>query len=82
MTEFKPGDIVRLTKSEPDKSGYESWEWEVNSDDLSTGRIRISPSVLRAFEEIGWTVELVERPALAMMLDTTFTDEDERKHHD
>lgn len=61
MTEFKIGDIVRLTKGEPDKPGHEIWVREVTSGDLSTGRI--SSSALRAFEDVGWTVELIERPA-------------------
>lgn len=61
MTEFKPGDIVRLTKGEPDKPGYRV---EVRS---ITEGISESPEVnsrlLRTFENAGWTVELVERPA-------------------
>lgn len=60
VTEFKLGDIVRLTKGEPDKPGYECRVREVTSGDLSPGRI--TSSMLRAFENAGWTVELVERP--------------------
>ena len=61
MTEFKIGDIVRMTKGEPDKPGHEMWVRQVASDDPRAGEI--SPAVLRAFEDVGWTVELVERPA-------------------
>lgn len=60
MTEFKPGDIVRMTKGEPDKPGYEMWVREVASDDPRTGGISLA--VLRAFEDVGWKIELIERP--------------------
>lgn len=61
MTEFKIGDIVRLTKGKPDKPGYRA---EVRS---VTEGISESPEVnlrvLGTFENAGWTVELIERPA-------------------
>lgn len=62
MTEFKPGDIVRLTKGEPDKPGYQGWVREVTSGILSTGK-KVSLSKLREFEALGWVAELIERPA-------------------
>ncbi|MCT1689891.1 hypothetical protein M3B11_02770 [Brevibacterium sp. p3-SID960] len=61
MTEFKPGDIVRMIKGEPYKPGYEVWVREVTSGVPSTKKIRLSR--LRAFEDGDWTVELIERPA-------------------
>ena len=60
MTELKPGDIVRITKGEPDEPGYKC---EVRT--VAEG-FPAHPGVnqygLRTFEHEGWTVELVERP--------------------
>ena len=60
MTEFKPGDIVRITRGEPGAPGYEDWVRVVTSNYLSAKEISVS--VLMSFEEDGWTIELVERP--------------------
>ena len=61
MTEFKPGDIVRITKGETDEPGYKC---EVRT--VAEG-FPVHPGVnqygLLTFENAGWTVELVERPA-------------------
>ncbi|MFB9776142.1 hypothetical protein [Brevibacterium otitidis] len=61
MTEFKIGDIVRIMKGEPDKPGY-----RVEVRTVTEG-ISESPEVnlhtLGTFENAGWTVELIERPA-------------------
>ena len=59
-TEFKIGDIVRLTKGEPDTPGYGAWVLVVTSGDLSSGTISLC--ALRAFEDAGGEIELVERP--------------------
>jgi len=61
MTEFKIGDIVRMSKGEPDTPGYEAWVRVVTSNDLTAKEISLG--VLRSFEDVGWTVELVERSA-------------------
>ena len=61
MTEFKAGDIVRLTKGEPDKPGYEVQVREVSDDSTASGLIGLG--VLARYEDVGWTVELIERPA-------------------
>lgn len=60
MTEFKPGDIVRITRGEPGAPGYEDWVRVVTSNYLNAKEISVS--VLMSFEEDGWTIELVERP--------------------
>lgn len=61
MTEFKPGDIVRLTKGEPDKPGYGCQVREVSHNRVGPGMA--APFALRACERDGWTVELISRPA-------------------
>lgn len=63
MTEFKIGDIVSLTKGEPDRPGYESRVREVSYDRVAPGMIELA--VLHVYEEKGWTVELIERPAVS-----------------
>lgn len=60
MTEFKIGDIVRITRGEPGAPGYEDWVRVVTSNYLSAKEISVS--VLMSFEEDDWTVELIERP--------------------
>ena len=60
MTEFKIGDIVRLTKGEPDTPGHGAWVLVVTSGDLSAGTISLC--ALRAFEDAGGKIELIERP--------------------
>lgn len=61
MTEFKIGDIVRVSKGEPDKPGYQCRVREV-SDEAKDEWI-IHPGILCDYEESGWTIELIERPA-------------------
>lgn len=60
MTEFKIGDIVRMTKGEPDRPGYKCEVREVSYDHAVPGEI--GPSWLSSYENSGWTVELIERP--------------------
>ena len=61
MTEFKIGDIVRLTKGEPDKPGYGCHVREVTYGRVARGMIE--PHILPVYEERGWRIELIERPA-------------------
>lgn len=61
MTEFKVGDIVRMTRGEPGRPGHGVQVREVSHDRAIPGMIE--PYTLRAYEREGWTVELVERPA-------------------
>lgn len=61
MTEFQIGDIVRLTKGEPDAPGHGAWVLVVTSGDLSAGTISLC--ALRAFEDAGGKIELIERTA-------------------
>lgn len=60
MTEFKNGDIVRLTKGEPDKPGYRVDVRTVTEGYSESPEINLL--TLRAFEHARWTVELIERP--------------------
>lgn len=65
MTEFKIGDIVRMTKGEPDTPGYECRVKRVGTytDHLrNQAAVPLTevPTLIRAY---GWTVELLERPA-------------------
>ena len=65
MTEFKTGDIVRITKGEADKPGHRV---EVRTVTEDSGFCQSeSPEVnfhrLRTFENAGWKIELIERPA-------------------
>lgn len=57
MTEFKTGDIVRLTKGKPDRPGHEIWVREVASGDAPG---MIEPPILRVYEDEGWKIELIE----------------------
>ncbi|WP_420733158.1 hypothetical protein [Brevibacterium luteolum] len=61
MTEFKIGDVVRMTKGEPGRPGY-----RVDVRTITEGYSE-SPEInlltLRTFENAHWTVELIERPA-------------------
>lgn len=59
VSEFKIGDIVRLTKGEPDTPGYESWVREVALESDGTA---VCNWLLRFYEEHGWAVELISRP--------------------
>lgn len=61
MTEFKIGDIVRLTKGEPDKAGYQCKVRKASRN--STTPYLIGLPDLHKAKEDGWTVELIERPA-------------------
>ena len=61
MTEFKVGDIVRLTKGEPGRPGCWTQVREVSYD--LTAQETIEPLSLRGYESSGWKVELIERPA-------------------
>ncbi|PMB98486.1 hypothetical protein [Brevibacterium luteolum] len=61
MTEFKVGDIVRMTKGEPDKPGYRVDVRTVTEGYSESPEINLL--TLRAFENARWTVELIERPA-------------------
>ena len=61
MTEFKNGDIVRLTKGEPDKPGYKCEVYMVAGSISESGGASLK--TLAAWERLGWTVELIERPA-------------------
>ena len=60
MTEFKLGDIVRITRGEPDKPGYRC---EVRSvAEVFLGRPGVTKNALRTFKNEGWEIELIERP--------------------
>ena len=60
MTEFKVGDIVRLTKGEPDKPGHKV---EVRTvEEVGLVRPGVNRYALQTFRNAGWTVELIERP--------------------
>ncbi len=61
MSEFKIGDIVRLTKGEPDKPGYKCEVYMVAGSISESGGASLK--TLAAWERLGWTVELIERPA-------------------
>lgn len=61
MTEFKIGDVVRLTTGEPDKPGYRV-EVRTVTEGISKGS-KINLRTLEACEDDYWTVELIERPA-------------------
>lgn len=61
MTEFQVGDIVRMTKGEPDKPGYRVEVRTVTEGYSESPEINLL--TLRTFENTHWTVELVERPA-------------------
>ncbi|GAA1361257.1 hypothetical protein [Brevibacterium luteolum] len=60
MTEFKKGDIVRLTRGEPDMPGYGCQVREVTYGRVARGMIE--PHILPVYEERGWKIELIERP--------------------
>ena len=61
MTEFKKGDIVRMTKGEPDKPGYRV---EVRTvAEAPSARQEVDLYALQVHKKQGWTVELIERPA-------------------
>ena len=68
QTEFKLGDIVRMTKGEPGKPGWVSEVREVVVSEVrevvewqSKGG-QVALESLAAYEDRGWTVELIERP--------------------
>ena len=61
MTEFKVGDIVRLTRGEPDRPGYRVEVRTVAGGFSKSSEINLL--TLRTFENAHWTVELIERPA-------------------
>lgn len=61
MTEFKKGDIVRLTKGEPDKPGYKCEVYMVAGSISESGGASLK--TLAAWERLGWRIELIERPA-------------------
>ena len=61
MTEFRVGDIVRLTKGEPGEPGYRV-EVRTVAGGLSKSS-EVSLLALRTFENAHWTVEVISRPA-------------------
>lgn len=62
QTEFKIGDIVRMTLGEADKPGHEVWVREVALARLQPHEV--CDALLGHYQENGWTVELIERPLL------------------
>lgn len=61
VSEFKIGDIVRITLGEPDKPGCEIYVREVTHSVMCPSEIALG--AVRTYEENNWTVELIERPA-------------------